>query len=132
MRKLPSFDQEVNQVLDDVEQLKQAQFIGGDSWIFYRNQSANPVDLHISIPTSGNVKVYRIEFVPDNPELECAATLFMAESSVISYREQIVPTQGARHSWDIRYTALANNFLYDAKVQIKSTQQGTFTITQIA
>lgn len=134
LREEPTFDSEVAQLLKDLEEIKTAQLTGGDSWIFYRNVSGLSSDLHVSIPSSGSVKVYRIEFAPEKPELTCAANLFMSEDVApgMSWRTQVIPTQGDQHSWDVRYTANVNNFVLDARVIIKATQRGTFTIMQIA
>lgn len=132
MRKELTTDAAIKQILDDLQELKLTQFLGGDSWLFYRNHSDAATDLHVSMPVANSVKVYRIAFVPDDPSILCAAQLFLAENWNFGFREQLIPVQGADFSWDLRLSENEANFVYDMKVQIKSTQQGTFTVSQIA
>jgi hypothetical protein len=131
-RKIPDFSDDIASLLKDLEEIKTKQFIAGDSWIFYRNQTSNDIDYTVNILATNGVKVFRVQFIPDFPDLPCAANFTERKTFTVSHREQIVATQGAQHSWDLRYTALNNNFVLTSKVQVSATQPGTIIVSQIA
>lgn len=132
VRKEPELSDDIVGLLKDLEEIKTKQFMAGDSWIFYRNQTEDAIDYTVNIPATNGVKVYRVTFVPDFPDIPCAATFDESKTWSVSHREQIVPTQGTTHSWDLRYTALNNNLVVTSKVQVSATQPGTIIVSQIA
>jgi len=130
--KLIDFSEDVRQLLIDLEEIKKAQLLGGDSWIFYRMITGDSSDFSMSGMNIGDVKVFRLTFIPDDPTVTTIADFLLIGTSSLAFRQQIVPVQNADHSWDLRYTANANGFSRSEIVQIMSTQTGTMSVVQVA
>jgi hypothetical protein len=131
-RQIPTITADIATLINDLEKIKTEQPVGGDSWVFYRNQSALAWDL--TLPA--NVALYKVTFLPNAPNRPCAANLLLA--SDISWNPddpKIIPAQdGTNHCWYVLWDNVLgqNNAGYNYKFQIPASQKGTFSIVRIS
>jgi hypothetical protein len=121
----------INELQDKLQELKNRQFIGGDSWEFFRIVTGKSADISVTLAAAA-VAVFRISYVPDNPAKLCAVNYRLLETFDIGFRLQPIPTSGANNSWDLRYTGSGPGTThYSAQIIMESTQHGSILVQRL-
>lgn len=121
----------VNNLSDGTETIKNRQFIGGDSWIFYKVITNQTADMSFAL-APGAITVYRISYLPDVADQLCAVNYRLIERFDVGYRLQPIPTPGINNSWDLRYTGSGPGTTnYSATIMMESNQHGSIQVSKL-
>lgn len=132
IRKSLTIEDEVKSLVNDLEEIKQKQLTGGDSWIVYRTITSNNPDLFYPAGANGDFFA-RVTFTPENPEVESAARLYQMQRVPDFAQSEFakVTTSSSKHEWV--FMIGINGFQGDIHIRfvVRSTHRGTLTVEEI-
>lgn len=113
--------------------LKAAQPAGGDSWIVYRNVTAVPYDIDISLGSFA-IRYYTVTFTPDDPTRLPPADLEFIDSSTGSAlsRGYTMAKFNSFYQWHfvVHTNILGNSGTANIRIKfiVRSTQKGAISL----